>query len=122
MTKNIQVNSGADTIKAAVDFIETYYGRPITISDIAYEVKLSPGRLAHLFKERMGLTIIEYLTNIRIEKAGKLLLTTDKKCCNLFYEVGYNSQIYFARKFKEVVGISPSQFRACKGKVKNSQR
>jgi len=59
---------------------------------------------------------------IRITQAKKLLLTTDKKCCNLYYEVGYNSQTYFARKFKEVVGISPAQFRACKGKVKKSKR
>lgn len=122
MTKNIQVKSGADSIKKAAEFIETYYGQPITIRDVAYEVKLSPGRLAHLFKERMGVTPIEYLTNIRIERAKKLLLTTDQKCCNLYYEVGYNSQTYFARKFKEVVGISPAQFRACKGKVKKSKR
>ena len=122
MTKNIRVKSGTDTIKAATEFIKTYYGQPITISDVAYEVKLSAGRLAHLFKERMGVTPIEYLTNIRIEQAKKLLLTTDEKCCNLYYEVGFNSQTYFARKFKEVVGISPAQFRACKGKVKNSER
>ena len=70
----------------------------------------------------MGVTLIGYLTNIRIEQAKKLLLTTDEKCCNLYYEVGFNSQTYFARKFKEVVGISPAQFRACKGKVKNSER
>ena len=122
MTKNIQVKSGADTIKAAAEFIETYYDQPITINDVAYEAGLSAGRLAHLFKERMDLTPIEYLTNIRIEQAKKLLLTTDKKCCNLYYEVGFNSQPYFTRKFKQVVGVSPAQFRVCKGKVKKSKR
>jgi len=112
MAKNTRRKAKADKIKAAVEFIEAYYDRPITISDIAHEVGLSVWSLAHRFKERMGVTLIGYLTNMRIERAKNLLLTTDKKCCNLYYEVGYNSQTYFARKFKEVVGMSPTQFRA----------
>lgn len=112
MAKNMQGKAKADRIKAAVEFIEAYYDRPITISDIAYEINVSAGYLAHRFKEQMGVTLIGYLTNMRIERAKNLLLTTDKKCCNLYYEVGYNSQAYFARRFKEAVGMSPAQFRA----------
>jgi YesN/AraC family two-component response regulator len=107
-----------DKIKAAAKFIEAYYEQPIKLGDIAYEASLSVSRLAHLFKEQMQVTPIEYLTNIRIERAKKILLTTDKKCCNIYYEVGYNSQTYFARKFKGVVGLSPSQFRQ-KNRVKS---
>jgi AraC-like DNA-binding protein len=118
MAKNIQDQSGADKIKAAAEFIKTYYDQPIKISDIAYEVNLSAGRLCHLFKEQMGVTPIAYLNNIRIEQAMKLLLTTDKKCCNLYYEVGYNSQAYFVRRFKEIAGMSPAQFRASKSNPK----
>jgi len=122
MEKKIRAKSQEDKIKAAIEFIETYYNQPIKVGDIAYEVKLSAGRFCHLFKERMGVAPIEYLTNMRIEKAKKLLLTTDDKLCNLYYEVGYNGQAYFTRKFKEVVGISPAQFRSCKGKVKNPEK
>ena len=118
MAKNMQAQSKADKIKAAAEFIEAHFDRPIKISDIAYEVNLSAGRLCHLFKKQMGITLIGYLTNIRIEEARKLLLTTDKKCCNLYYEVGYNSQAYFAHKFKEVVGMSPAQFRAANSNPK----
>jgi len=112
MAKKIRVKPQEDKIKAAVEFIETYYNQPIKVGDIAYEAGLSAGRLCHLFKERMGLSPIEYLTNVRIAQAEKLLLNTDDKLCNLYYEVGFNSQAYFTRKFKEVVGISPAQFRA----------
>lgn len=122
MTKNSKVESQEDKITKAMDFIETFYNQGIKVNDIAYEAGLSAGRLWHLFKERTGFTPVEYLTRIRIEQAKKLLLTSDDKLCNLYYEVGFNSQAYFARRFKEVVGISPTQFRACKGKVKNSQR
>ncbi len=118
MAKNMKIQSKADKIKAAAEFVKAYYDQPIKISDIAYEVNLSAGRLCHLFKEQMGVTPIGYLTNMRIERAKNLLLTTDKKCCNLYYEVGYNSQAYFTYKFKEVVGMSPAQFRAANSSPK----
>jgi AraC-like DNA-binding protein len=112
MAKNMQDQSGADKTKTAVEFIEAHFDRPIKISDIAYEVNLSAWRLCHLFKEQMGVTLIGYLNNMRVEQAMKLLVNTDKKCCNLCYEVGFNSQAYFIRRFKEIAGMSPGQFRA----------
>ncbi len=112
----------ADKIKAAAEFIEAYYEQPIKLGDIAHEVDLSVSRLAHLFKEQMQVTPIEYLTNIRIERAKKILLTTDKKCCNICYEVGYNNQTYFARKFKEVTGMSPLEFRAGNRRCKEQNK
>ncbi len=118
MAKNMQDQSKSDKIKAAAEFVKTYYDQPIKIGDIAYEVNLSAGRLCHLFKEQMGVTLIGHLNNIRIEQAMKLLVTTDKKCCNLYYEVGFNSQAYFARRFKEIAGMSPAQFRAAKSSPK----
>jgi two-component system response regulator YesN len=85
-------------------------------------VNLSAWRLSHLFKEQMGVTPIEYLTKIRIERAKKLLLTTDKKCCNIYYEVGYNGQSHFSRKFKEVTGMTPLEFRAGNRKCKEQNK
>ncbi len=101
----------ADKIDAASEFIEAHFDRPIKISDVAYEVGLSAGHLMRLFKERMGATFIEYLTNLRIARAKKLLLTTDKKCSHIYFEVGYNGNAYFTRRFKETVGMTPLQFR-----------
>ena len=112
----------ADKIRAAAEFIEAYYEQPIKLGDIAYKVNLSVSGLSHLFKEQMGVTPIEYLTNIRIERAKKLLLTTDKKCCNIYYEVGYNGQSHFSRKFKEVTGMTPLEFRAGNRKCKEQNK
>ncbi|MHC5061799.1 MAG: helix-turn-helix transcriptional regulator [Planctomycetota bacterium] len=111
MAKNVQFRSGTDKIKAAAEFIEVHFDRPINISDVACEVGLSAGHFMHLFKEHAGTTFIGYLTNLRIARAKKLLMTTDKKCSNLYLEVGYNSNAYFTRRFKEVVGLTPAQFR-----------
>ena len=98
-------------IKPAVDFIESSYDQPITLTNVAKAAYLSVSRLAHLFKEQMGITIIDYLTNVRIRQAKHLLLATDKSCTEICFEVGYNNQSYFTRTFKEIVGTTPRQFR-----------
>lgn len=98
-------------IKPAVDHIEAHYNDQLTLEDIARSAHLSASRLAHLFKEQMGITVIDYLTSVRINRAKKLLLATDKNCSEVCFEVGYNNQSYFIRTFKESVGLTPLQFR-----------
>jgi two-component system response regulator YesN len=98
-------------IRPAINYIDANYNKPITLADVARASHLSVSRLAHLFKEQMGVTIIEYLTNVRIERAKQLLLATDQNCTEVCFEVGYNNQSYFTRTFKGLVGMTPRQFR-----------
>ena len=99
-------------IRPAINYIDANYDKPITLADIAKVSYLSVSRLAHLFKEQMGITIIDYLTSVRIERAKQLLLATEQSCTEICFQVGYNNQSYFSRTFKELVGMSPRQFRA----------
>jgi len=82
------------------------------LDELARVSHLSVSRLAHVFKEQMGITIIDYLTSVRIERAKELLLATDQSCTEICFQIGYNNQSYFTRTFKELVGIPPRQFRA----------
>ena len=59
----------------------------------------------------MGITLIDYLTNVRITHAKRLLLTTGDSCTTICYRVGYNNQSYFTRTFKDIAGMTPGQFR-----------
>ncbi len=99
-------------IRPAINFIDANYDNPIMLGEVAKASHLSVSRLAHLFKEQMGITIIEYLTSVRIERAKELLLGTEQNCTEICFEVGYNNQSYFTRTFKSLVGMTPSQFRA----------
>jgi len=99
-------------ISPAINYIDANYDKPITLAEIARASHLSVSRLAHIFKEQMGLTIIDYLTSVRIERAKELLLATDQNCTEICFQVGYNNQSYFTRTFKELVGTTPRQFRA----------
>lgn len=98
-------------IRPAINYIDANYDKQISLAEIAKSSYLSVSRLAHVFKEQMGITIIDYLTSVRIERAKQLLLATDQNCTEVCFEVGYNNQSYFTRTFKELVGVTPRQFR-----------
>ena len=104
-------------ISPAINYIDANYDKAITLAEIARASHLSSSRLAHIFKEQMGITIIDYLTSVRIERAKQLLLGTDQNCTEICFEVGYNNQSYFTRTFKSLVGMTPRKFR-----VKNSRK
>ena len=98
-------------ITPAINYIDANYDKPITLAEIARASHLSPSRLAHIFKEQMGITLIDYLTSVRIEQAKELLLATDQSCTEICFQAGYNNQSYFTRTFKSVAGMTPRRFR-----------
>jgi two-component system response regulator YesN len=104
-------------IRPAINYIDANYDKPIGLADIARASYMSVSRLAHVFKEQMGITLIDYLTSVRIERAKQLLLATAQNCTEICFQVGYNNQSYFTRTFKRLVGVTPRQFR-----VKNLRR
>ena len=99
-------------LKPVIEYMQYHYSEPLTLADIAKAAHLSVSRLAHLFREQMGITIVDYLTNIRINHAKRMLLTTEANCTRICYDVGYNNQSYFTRVFKQITGLTPRQFRA----------
>ncbi len=98
-------------IRPAISYIDANYDKPMTLAEIARASHLSPSRLAHVFKEQMGITIFEYVTSVRIEQAKQLLLTTHRSCTDIGFTVGYNQKSYFTRTFKSLVGMTPRQFK-----------
>ncbi len=98
-------------LKPAIEYINDNYNQQINLADIAKQVHLSVSRLAHLFKEQMSVTLIDYVTNVRISHAKRLLMTTEHSCTTICFEVGYSNQSYFTRTFKNISGMTPRQFR-----------
>ncbi len=98
-------------LRPAISYIDAHYDQPITLAEIARASHLSVSRLAHLFKEQMGVTPIDFVTGVRIERAKELLLGTDQSCTEICFQAGYGNQSYFTRTFKSVVGMTPRQFR-----------
>ena len=108
-----------DVILRAKEFIQnTYKSQDTCLSSIAKSVFLSPNHFSTIFSQACGITFIEYLTNMRIEEAKKLLLNTNMKGADIAYECGFSDPHYFSYIFKKNTGFTPSEF---KSSVKNQQ-
>lgn len=94
-----------------LNFLFQNYQNSITITDIADFFHLSERTISRIFKQKTSMSIIEKLTEIRINKAKKLLLLTDEPTYKISEAVGYENEYYFFKIFKKVTGITPLQFR-----------
>ncbi|MBI9019047.1 MAG: helix-turn-helix domain-containing protein [Phycisphaerae bacterium] len=108
---NFQAATKTDRLKPAIDFMLTNCVKDISLQQIAQASHFSVSRLCHLFKEQMGITVIDYLRNIRISRAKHLLLTTNKNCTEICFICGFSNQSYFNRTFKKLTGMPPNEFR-----------
>ncbi|MEK3882313.1 AraC family transcriptional regulator [Paenibacillus sp. PL2-23] len=97
-------------VEATIDFIHAHYTTEISLEQCADMVGTNSYSLSKYFKQFTGINFIDYLTELRIEKAKTLLRETDLKINDIASEVGYQ-QRYFNRIFKKQVGITPGQFR-----------
>jgi len=109
ITKKEEQASGV--IAKAKAYIEDNYSKDISLDDVSRTVDISPYYFSKLFKEETGENFIEYLTNIRIEKAKKLLQNRDISIKNICADSGYSDPNYFSRIFKKQVGLTPTEYR-----------
>ncbi|HHV97282.1 MAG TPA: helix-turn-helix transcriptional regulator [Clostridiaceae bacterium] len=101
----------SEVIKSAINYIIDNINSDITLNDIAEHVSLSPNYLSKIFKDETGKNIQDFITQERMERAKKLLLSTNMKIEEISFEVGYNNTAYFIRRFKEMYGKTPKKFR-----------
>ncbi|MBC7342612.1 MAG: PocR ligand-binding domain-containing protein [Clostridia bacterium] len=98
-------------VKQVTDYLEQHFSEEININKVAQEVHLSPFYLSRLFKEELGLTIVEYLTDVRLGVARNLLEKTDLTVTQVSERVGYQDPAYFSRIFKKRIGVSPKEYQ-----------
>lgn len=91
--------------------IKQNYEKDLTLESISQAVGYSSYYIGRLFKEELDMSIIDYLTEVRIARAKELLEQTDDLVAVIAEKVGYQYSHYFARIFKKQVGISPSEYR-----------
>lgn len=74
-------------------------------------VNKSKNYFSYLFKKELGISFVEYLNQVRVEAAKKLLDTTDEKTYEISEKVGYSDYKYFSSVFKKITGVSPAQYK-----------
>lgn len=103
----------SQVLEEAMAFIrENYAKEEISLNTVASRVNISPSYFSSIFSQEMGVTFVEYLTSVRMERAKELLMCSNMKTSEIGYEVGYKDSHYFGYLFKKTVGCTPKEYRA----------
>ena len=100
-----------ERILPAVQFIEANYNTEISYQELAQLLNVSKYHFCHLFKEATGKTVVQYINDVRLDKAYHLLKNTDMNITQISMSVGFNDMNYFSRLFKKVEGTTPGEYR-----------
>ena len=100
----------SDHVSKAMQFIRENYARDISVSEIAESVNISEGHLRRLFKQELDTSVIDYLTEYRIQRAKLLLQDPQMSFAQVWSETGFSSSQYFGYVFKKKEGISPREY------------
>lgn len=113
---NKREEKSGSIIETAKNYIKNNYHKDISLDDVSREVNISPYYFSKLFKETTGENFIEYLTNLRMDKAKELLQTTECSMKEICARTGYSDPNYFSRSFKKNVGVTPTEYKENRGK------
>ena len=109
--ENWEENGMRKIVKQVVDYINAYYNKKIGLTSAADFVHLNSSYLSKLFCDETGETFTRYLMKVRIQKAKELLKDSTYKVYEVGYKVGYGDIKYFVKIFKDMEGITPSEYR-----------
>lgn len=104
-------NDLKNPIESAIQFIQSNYGEPLSLKGISDQVYLSPSYFSKLFKEETGMTFVEYLSFVRVQKAKGMLRLSSLPIDIIAHNTGFSNQSYFSTTFKKIVGKTPSEYR-----------
>nr|WP_296054636.1 response regulator [uncultured Blautia sp.] len=105
-------NKNRSILKTAVDFIDSHYmEEDMSLNKAANAANVSANHFSALFSQNMGQTFIEYLTNLRMNKAKEYLRCTSMRSSEIAGEIGYKDAHYFSYLFKKIQGMTPSDYR-----------
>jgi AraC-like DNA-binding protein len=85
--------------------------RQLTVGEVGRAVGLSNSRVSHLCQTHFGMSPLRMLRSLRLQEASILLETSALTVKEIAARVGYNDSYHFARDFKKVMGVTPSEFR-----------
>ncbi|MGI2292738.1 response regulator transcription factor [Paenibacillus sp. GXUN7292] len=114
LAKEIMQRRGGykDVMDEAREYIEQHLSREVTLEEVAQHVGLTPNYFSMYFKKTMGVTFIHYRMNKRMELAEQLLAQPHYRIVDIAHEVGYEDYSHFAKTFRKVKGLSPTEYRA----------
>lgn len=100
-----------DKFNDMVKYIEDHSAEPLTVPSVAEAFFVTPSYFAHFFKKRAGKSVIQFLNEVRILKARLILEQEDIPVSEVALQVGFDDINYFSRKFKQITGQTPTEYK-----------
>ena len=100
-----------ERINRCQSYIFEHLDEPFRLDDVAAHMSMSPSAFSRYFKRTMGKTFSHFVNELRVGKACRTLLETDRPIADIAYKSGFNNLSNFNRRFKELRGVSPRRFR-----------
>ncbi len=108
-------------VNRIMEYVRENYADPaLQLTTFAERNSISVGYLTKLFRQETGDTFVTYMTKYRLKQAAQLLGGTDLKIYEIAEKTGYNSQHYFCEIFKNMFGVTPTEYRK-KGIIRNEE-
>lgn len=98
-------------VELAKEYILEHYYENLMLGDVAQRVGVTAGYLSTLFQKELGKGFVDYLNEVRIDRACTYLQQNYLKTYEVAYKVGFKDDKYFSKVFKKTMGISPSEYR-----------
>ncbi len=98
-------------LQIMMQFIQQHYRERICLEDIGAAVHIGKSMTLQVFHQGIRQSPISYLIQFRLKQAAKLLVSTEKTIARIAEETGFESSTYFCRKFKELYGVTPKDYR-----------
>lgn len=103
--------TGETRMDAALQYLQEHFDDPLTVAELADHVDLSVSQLHRRFKAKFHMSPSVYLRRIRVHEASRLLADTDRPIGDIGLATGFYDQSHFHRCFRQVMAVSPSEFR-----------
>ena len=116
LLSSVQLQSDDDDaslnrIEEMLDNIMSNLAEEISASDMSAQMGMSESQFSRYFKKATGNTFTDFVNRLRINRACQLLMETDQLVANICYEVGFNNVANFNRRFMDIKGVTPTEFR-----------
>lgn len=113
LLRSMEVSCGCAPIALLIqNYMEENFCDPnLSLQGAAEKIRISPSYLSKVLKKEIGLSFIDFLTQLRIRKATQLMKDPSEKIHEIAEKVGYGDQHYFSTAFKKTLGISPTEYR-----------
>lgn len=98
-------------VEDSIEILENHYNQSLSLEDICNQIAVSKNYFCYLFKREVGISLWQYLTDLRLKKAKELLRNTDLKSYEISFQVGYDNPSYFSMLFKKYELMTPNEYR-----------